>query len=74
MADTVPHTDRSDPITVLSHGGEWHVRLSTPGHPPVILGPYQNPDVARQTAERLRGFLAAFRAADTVASDAPVPS
>lgn len=64
MADPLLLTDRSDLVTVLTRDGQWHVRLCSPGHPPVVLGPYQNPDVARKTAEQLRGFLAAVRAAD----------
>jgi hypothetical protein len=73
MADRTPLTDRSDPISVFTGDGHWHVHLSTPGHPAVVLGPYQNPEVARKTADRLRGFLTAVRAADA-ATDPPVLS
>ena len=33
-------------VTVLGRDGQWHVRLWAPGSPPVVLGPYQNPEVS----------------------------
>ena len=60
---TTPATpsDPPDPVAVQGDGGLWRVRLSAPGRTPVVLGPYHNPDLARATAERLRGFLATVR-------------
>ncbi len=40
-------------------GGGFYVVLRTPGGEPVHLGPYQNRDVAKDDAARVRGFLAA---------------
>ena len=73
MADTATLNDRSNLVTVLSRDGQWHVRLYDPGSPPVVLGPYQNPDLARSMAERLRGFIAAVRAADAVEASGGAP-
>jgi hypothetical protein len=64
MADPTTLNDQSNLVTVLGRDGQWHVRLWTNGFPPVVLGPYQNPEVARTIAERLNGFIAAVRAAD----------
>ena len=40
-------------------GGGWFVRLGEVIEPPVFLGPYENPAVARQDAEKVAQFLAA---------------
>lgn len=69
MADTATRNDRSNLVTVLVRDGQWHVRLFTPGYLPIVLGPYQNPELARRTAEQFRGFLAAVRAADAPERD-----
>jgi hypothetical protein len=50
----------------LAHGmltvngdGAYHVELTAPGGPPVVLGPFPNLDVAKATADAVRGFVAA---------------
>jgi hypothetical protein len=40
-------------------GGAWFVKLGELVEPPVLLGPYENPALAREDANRLRTFLAA---------------
>ena len=69
MADTALLDDQPNFVTVLGRDGQWHVRLFTPGYPPIVLGPYQNPELARRTAEQFRGFLAVVRAADAAQGD-----
>jgi hypothetical protein len=40
-------------------GGAWFVRLGELLQPPLLLGPYENPALARVDANRLRAYLAA---------------
>lgn len=40
-------------------GGPWFVELRELTDPPLRLGPYANPQLAREDAENLRRFLAA---------------
>ncbi len=40
-------------------GGPWFVDLHGPSAPPLRLGPYANPALARDDARGLREFLAA---------------
>jgi hypothetical protein len=40
-------------------GGGFYIILRSPGGRPVYLGPYDNRDVARLEATRVRGFVAA---------------
>jgi hypothetical protein len=40
-------------------GGAWFVRLGELLEAPVLLGPYENPTLAREDAARLRQYLAA---------------
>ena len=40
-------------------GGSWFVRLGEVVEPPMLLGPYENPALAREDADRLRRYLAA---------------
>jgi hypothetical protein len=40
-------------------GGPWFVELRELADPPVRLGPYANPQLAREDAQHLRKFLAA---------------
>jgi hypothetical protein len=54
-------SDPRDPVAVEGDGGLWRVTLTASGHPPVVLGPYHNPDLARTAAARLRDFLTALR-------------
>jgi len=47
-------------VTVRSKvpGGPWFVGLGGLRGPEVELGPYENPDIAREDAKKLRQFLA----------------
>jgi hypothetical protein len=40
-------------------GGFWFVRLKELVSPEVLLGPYENPALAKEDAKRVRAFVAA---------------
>jgi hypothetical protein len=41
-------------------GGPWFVQLHEVLDQPIYLGPYPNPDVAREDVKRLRQYVAAL--------------
>jgi hypothetical protein len=41
-------------------GGPWFVELTRASAPPVPIGPYENPAIAREQAQHIRDYLAAL--------------
>jgi hypothetical protein len=53
---------RAEELVTVIHkptGGAFYVCLSELVKPPVLLGPYMNPSVAAEDAEKIRAFVAA---------------
>jgi hypothetical protein len=53
---------RAEELVTVIHkpnGGPYYVRLGEVLNPPVLLGPYMNPSVAAEDAEKIRAFVAA---------------
>jgi hypothetical protein len=49
-------------VRVTDAGGSYHVELTAHGEPPVNLGPFDNPTLAKEKAEGVRRVLAAILA------------
>ncbi len=50
-------------------GGAWYVRLVELADPPILIGPYDNPELARDEMKRLQQFVAAL-----IRESRPAPS
>ena len=59
MTDPEQLAERLVTIPPASAGADHVVLLSAPGAEPVVLGPYQNPAVAKEKLAAVRQFVAA---------------
>jgi hypothetical protein len=58
-----PEEKRAETLVAVGRkvpGGPWFVELRKVLDEPVSLGPYPNPDLARQDANRIRQYVAAL--------------
>jgi hypothetical protein len=59
---TTPEERAQALVTVAARvpGGPWFIALRELVEPPVLLGPYESPAVAREDAGKIRQFVAAL--------------
>ena len=62
MSEAISPEQRAEALVTVGPrepGGFWFVRLQEVVNPAVLLGPYENPSLAKEEAARVRTFVAA---------------